>query len=71
MIESANVVEKALAFENVNIVGAEIIAALATDELFADEAIAAIHEKGLYCWVNSISLGNFNKHDDSPRNDRK
>lgn len=59
-------VDKALSVEGVNVVGAEIIAAEETDELYSDEAIAAIHQKGLYCWVNAITLGDFNK-DDTPR----
>ena len=60
-------VDKALSYEGINVVGAEIIAFTPEDELFSDEAIAYIHGKGLYCWVNAITLGDFNKHDDSPR----
>ena len=47
-------------------VGAELIAATEKDELFDDRAIAAIHEKGLFCWVNALSLGDYN-HDYTPR----
>ncbi len=50
-------VDEALAYTDVNTVGAEIIAPDETAELFGDEAIAAIHGKGLYCWVNAINLG--------------
>ena len=59
-------VEMALSFDNVNVVGAEIIAGTKEDELYLDEAIAAIHEKDLFCWVNAISLGDYNK-DYTPR----
>lgn len=62
-------VDAALAYEGINTVGVEIIAFTPEMELFSDEAIAYVHSKGLYCWVNAITLGNFNKHDDSPRND--
>ena len=60
-------VDKALSYEGINVVGAEIIAFTPEDELYSDEAIAYVHSKGLYCWVNSITLGDFNKKDDSPR----
>lgn len=50
-------VDEALSYEGLNIVGCELIAATKEDELFSDEAIAYIHSKGLYCWVNSIELG--------------
>ena len=62
-------VDQALAYEHINTVGAELIAFTPEAELFSDEAIAYVHSKGLYCWVNAITLGNFHKHDDSPRND--
>ena len=62
-------VDKALSYEGINVVGAEIIAFTPESELFSDEAIAYVHSKGLYTWVNAITLGNFHKHDDSPRND--
>lgn len=54
-------VDAALAHTEINTVGAEIIAPKPESELFGDEAIAAIHAKGLYCWVNAINLGDFNR----------
>ena len=54
-------VEAALQYQNVNIVGAEIFAATAQDELYQDESIAAIHDKGLFCWVNALSLGEYGR----------
>jgi len=59
-------VEKALSYKEVNVVGAEIIAATTQDELYQDETIAAIHAKGLFCWVNALSLGDYG-HDYLPR----
>lgn len=59
-------VEAALSYDGLNMVGCELIAATPEDELFSDEAIAAIHAKGLYCWVNAIELGEL-RRDYSPR----
>ncbi len=59
-------VKEALAIEGLNMVGVELIAATPEDELFSDEAIAYIHSKNLYCWVNAIELGQL-KADYSPR----
>ena len=50
-------VDAALSYEGLNVVGCELIAATPEDELFSDEAIAYVHSKGLYCWVNTIELG--------------
>lgn len=59
-------VDAALAYEGLNIVGCELIADSPEAELFSDEAIAYVHSKGLYCWVNAIELGQL-KADYSPR----
>ena len=59
-------VENALSWQDVNVVGAEIIAATTQDELYQDATIAAIHAKGLFCWVNALSLGDYG-HDYLPR----
>lgn len=59
-------VEAALTYQNVNVVGAELIAATPQDELYQDEVIAGIHAKGLFCWVNALSLGDYG-HDYMPR----
>lgn len=54
-------VDAALAFQDVNTVGAEIIAPKPESELFSDDAIAYIHGKHLYCWVNAINLGDYGR----------
>lgn len=54
-------VEETLAYEEINTVGAELIAAKPSDELYSDEAIARIHEKNLFCWVNAITLGDYGR----------
>ena len=61
-------IEATLAYQDVNVVGVELIASTAQEELYQDEAIASIHAKGLFCWVNAISLGDYS-HEYLPRND--
>ena len=59
-------VEAALSWQDINTVGAEIITSTAQDELYQDAVIADIHNKGLFCWVNALSLGDYG-HDYLPR----
>lgn len=54
-------VEAVLARTEINAAGAELIAGDETDELFSDEAIARIHARGLFCWVNAITLGDYGR----------
>lgn len=49
-------VEKALSYKEINTVGVELIATTTKDELYQDEAVKAIHDMGLFCWVNSLTL---------------
>lgn len=55
-------VKKTFAREDINTVGAEIIASSPKDELFLDESIQAIHDMGLFTWVNAITLGSVRSH---------
>ena len=59
-------IDATLTYQNANIVGVELIAATPQDELYQDEAIASIHAKDLFCWVNALSLGDYG-HDYKPR----
>lgn len=49
-------IEKALEYRNVNTVGVELIAFTPEDELYSDEAIRFVHSKGLFTWVNALTL---------------
>ena len=49
-------VDAALAYNDLNIVGIELIAFSNEDELFRDEAIRYIHSKNLFTWVNALTL---------------
>ena len=48
--------ELALSYRNINIVGVELIAMSDQDELYQDDAIRFFHDKGLFCWVNALTL---------------
>lgn len=49
-------IEKALEYKHINTVGVELIAFTPEDELYSDEAIRFVHSKGLFCWVNALTL---------------
>ena len=52
-------VETALSYKEINTVGVELIANTPQDELYQDEAIRFIHDRGLFCWVNSLTLTDY------------
>ena len=56
VIHVDDIAEAVLEYKNLNLVGVELIAVTPEDPLFADEAIEYIHSKGLFCWVNSLTL---------------
>lgn len=43
--------------EDINTVGAELLAETSEDELFQDENIKRIHDMNLFTWANAITLG--------------
>lgn len=49
-------VERLLAYPELNVVGIELIAPTQESELFSDEAIASIHSRGLFTWVNALVI---------------
>ena len=49
-------VEAFLQLGDLNLVGVELLAHSPEDELFQDDAIQYIHSKGLFCWVNALTL---------------
>lgn len=62
IVYSIDELKKVLTYENINVVGAEIIAHTCDHELYTQEAIDWIHSLGLYVWVNAIVLSNKEKH---------
>ena len=56
-------IKTVLAYENINIVGVEMIAKNSEEELFQDCNIQWVKEQGLFCWANAITLGGSQKYD--------
>lgn len=56
IVYSLEEIEMVLDYENINVVGLELIAKSSEDELFDDEAIANLRKKGLFVWANAITL---------------
>ena len=55
-------IECVWAREDINMVGAELIAETPADPLFSDDIIASLHAHGLFAWVNAITLGTVRSH---------
>ena len=49
-------IEEALKYDNLNLVGVELIAETQDHELFSEDVIRFAHSKNLFCWVNALSL---------------
>ena len=56
-------IKTVLSYENINIVGVEMIAKNSEEELFQDCNIQWVKEQGLFCWANAITLGGSQKYD--------
>ena len=50
-------IRDAMALEDVNLVGAELIAFTPEDELFGEAPARLLHENGLFAWVNALVIG--------------
>lgn len=61
--KSLDEVKTVLSYENINVVGVELIAKTADAELFQEEVVHWVREQGLFCWVNALTLGGSSKHD--------
>ena len=62
IVRSMEEVNKALSYGDVNLVGMEIIAETQEDELFSDDTIKYLHDKGVFAWVNSLTLSSLSRH---------
>lgn len=56
IVYSIEEIETVLSYENINVVGLELIAQDTECELFKDEVIKQLKEKNLFMWANSITL---------------
>lgn len=57
IVRNMEEVRYSLSFQNINMVGMEILAPTKEDELFQEENIRFIQDAGLFVWMNSIKLG--------------
>lgn len=57
IVKSRADIEKALNYENLNIVGFEFIFETQKNELLSQELIAELKAEGYFIWVNAINLG--------------
>ena len=62
IVRSMEDVEKTLNYPDINLVGMEIIANSQGDELFSGDTVKYLHGKGVFAWVNSITLSNKPQH---------
>ncbi|MBR6088437.1 MAG: glycerophosphodiester phosphodiesterase family protein [Anaerolineaceae bacterium] len=49
-------IEEILQYRELNIVGMELVANSASSPLFSKDIVDYIHSKGLFCWVNALTL---------------
>ncbi|MFW5988248.1 MAG: glycerophosphodiester phosphodiesterase family protein [bacterium] len=57
VVKSTADIEKALSYENLNIVGFEFIFKTKKHELLSKKLISELKEQGYFIWVNAINLG--------------
>lgn len=62
IVKSWEDIEKVLTYDNINLVGFEMIIPNSDDKLFLDETIERIHSMDLFAWVNSITLSDLPIH---------
>lgn len=55
-------IDLALSYENINLVGFELLAKSEDDGMWQDELIEELHEKGYFVWYNAITLSGLEKH---------
>lgn len=58
IIRSLEEIEIVLNYENINLVGMELIVDSESHELFQDDVIARLHNMNLFVWANALNLGN-------------
>lgn len=55
-------IDLVLSYENINLVGFELIAKSEHDSLWQDALIKELHKKGYFVWYNAITLSGLEKH---------
>lgn len=62
IIKKPEDIDLVLSYENINLVGFELIARDEQDSLWQDELIEDLHKKGYFVWYNAITLSGLEKH---------
>lgn len=60
--KSVEDIELVLSYENINLVGFEVIVKSEDDPLWEDSLIEELHRKGYFVWINAITLSCLEKH---------
>lgn len=63
IIKSAQDIQIAKQYKNINIVGYELIVRSEDDKLYSDELISQLHSEGAFVWINAITLSGLKKHE--------
>lgn len=62
IIKKPEDIDLVLSYENINLVGFELIARDEQDSLWQDGLIEDLHKKGYFVWYNAITLSGLEKH---------
>ena len=62
IVKTLEDIELILSYENINVVGFELIAKSVDDPLWSDELIERLHAQGYFVWYNAITLSCLDKH---------
>lgn len=63
IVKTVEEAKKVLSYQNINLVGMELLAKTQDDEWFKEENLKWLKEQGIFCWLNSIRLGGPKKWD--------
>lgn len=62
IVKSPEDIELVLSYENINVVGFELIAKSEDDPMWQDELIHRLHRLGYFVWYNAITLSSLERH---------
>lgn len=62
IVKTMEDIELILSYENINVVGFELIANSEDSAMWSDELIERLHEQGYFVWYNAITLSCLDKH---------
>lgn len=62
IVKTLEDIELVLSYENINVVGFELIAKSEEDDMWQDSLIEELHDKGYFVWFNAITLSCLDRH---------